>query len=109
MLLSDRGWSQSTICFSYGESPVRKDLSTQWDAVTREEIEEAARSVVGSDAAYADYTAADMTEAHWWSLAATLAKQGIPVDPTDLEALPHEVVLSDRLLARLGDPPNQIA
>ena len=104
VLLDDRGWSQSRIYFSCeGEPPMREDPVSPWEGVTREDIEETARTVVGPDEAYGDYTQAELDEAHWGYLAAALQEQGVDVEEADLEALPHDVQLSDRLLARLAD------
>jgi hypothetical protein len=105
VLLNDRGWSQSRIYFfGDGEPTTRNEGSSPWEGVTREHIEEAARTVVGPDEAYGDYTQSEIDEAHWAYLSGTLGKHGIDVDATDLRGLPHEVELSDRLLARIGDP-----
>ena len=43
-----------------------------------------------------------METGHWNTLAANLRAQGVVVDARELRQLPHDVVLSDRLLARLG-------
>jgi hypothetical protein len=103
VLLDDRGWSQSGILFSRGAPPVQNDPSSPWDGVTRSQLEDTARTVVGPDEAFGDYTTAEMANAHWTHLAASLEKHGVVVDATDLRALRHDVVLSDRLLARLDD------
>jgi hypothetical protein len=39
---------------------------------------------------------------HWASLAAVLRRQGVDADALELGRLPHEVVLSEQLLARIG-------
>jgi hypothetical protein len=107
VLLNDRGWSQSRIYFSSDSEPtMRNERSSPWEGVTREHIEEAARTVVGPDEAYGDHTQTEADEAHWAYLSGTLEKQGIDMDATDLRALPHEVELSDRLLVCLGEPPD---
>lgn len=109
VLLDDRGWSQSRICaFSDTESAVPERPSSPWDGVTREDIEKTARTVVGPDSAYAEYTQAEMDEGHWSYLSAALEEEGVHVGATDLRALPHEVELSDRLLARLDRPPESV-
>jgi hypothetical protein len=103
-LLHDRGWSQSTVIFSRkGAPPPRVDRLSLWDYVTREQIEESARSVVGPDEPYSGYTRAEMVEGHWTTLAGTLEQAGVKADAAELKALPHDVELSDRVLARLGD------
>ena len=110
VLLNDRGWSQSRMyAFSDPVSPMREAPSSPWEGITQEDIEEMARNVVGPDSAYGDYTQAETDEGHWSYLAAALEEHGVDVDATDLRALPHKVELSERLLARLGDPPNWIA
>jgi hypothetical protein len=105
VLLNDRGWSQSSMhVFSDPESPNRQEPPSPWVGVTREQVEETARTVVGPDGAYGDYTQAQLDEGHWSYLSAALEEQGVEVDGTVLRALPHEVELSDRLLAHFADP-----
>ena len=43
-----------------------------------------------------------MATDHWNALAEILLAQGVVVDAGELRQLPHEVELSDRLRARLG-------
>ena len=43
---------------------------------------------------------------HWNALARTLRMHGVVVDASELRQLPHDVVLSDRLRARLGRGPD---
>jgi hypothetical protein len=108
VLLNDRGWSQSAVTFlSGGEPSIRENQSTPWEFVTRERIEESARSVVGPDEPYGDYTRGEMAAGHWATLAATLEKEGIEVEATEVSALQHDVELSDRLIARLADRPRK--
>lgn len=106
VLLNDRGWTQSRINFIDWDGPVEVQASSPWEGVTREQIEETARTVVGPECAYRDFTQAEIDEGHWSYLSAALEQQGLDVDASDLRALPHDVELSDRLLARLGEPPN---
>lgn len=103
VLLDDRGWSQSGILFSRGAPPVQNDPSSPWDGVTRSQLEDTARTVVGPDEPYGSHTRAEMERAHWASLAATLERHGVFVEASDLQALPHDVVLGEGLRARLGD------
>ncbi len=42
---------------------------------------------------------------HWVSLAAVLRHQGVDADALQLGRLPHDVVLSEQLLARIGHQP----
>jgi hypothetical protein len=108
VLLDDRGWTQSRIrSFSTDGSRMPEAPSSPWDRVRREDIEETARMVVGPDSAYGGYTQAEMDEGHWSFLSAALEEHGVVVDAANLRALPHEVELSDRLVARLepsGEP-----
>jgi len=39
---------------------------------------------------------------HWAHLTEVLRQQGVIADPLELKRLPHDVVLSERLLARVG-------
>jgi hypothetical protein len=90
LLLDDRGWSSS------GNVP---DI---WAVTSVEDIEETARFVVGPDEAFAGRSQEDMDADHWAMLAELLRRQGVAVDPQELKRLPHEVVLSERLRARVG-------
>jgi hypothetical protein len=90
LLLDDRGWSSS------GNVP---DI---WAATTVEDIEETARSVVGPDEPFAGRSQEDMEAEHWAYLAGVLREQGVVVDAVRLRRLPHDVVLGEPLLARLG-------
>jgi hypothetical protein len=83
-LLNDRGWSGGT-----------------WAEETAEEMERTARFVVGPDEPFEGRTQDDMEADHWNSLARVLQQQGVEVDAAELKALPHDVELSDRVLARL--------
>jgi hypothetical protein len=95
-LLDDRGWA-STLGGA-GASAVA-DI---W-AVTREhEIAETARVVVGPDEPFGGRSQDDMENDHWNALADALRAHGVVAEPGELRQLPHDVVLSDRLLARLG-------
>lgn len=86
LLLNDRGWA-----------------STQsWDATSREEIQETTRMVVGPDEPFEGLSGEDMAADHWNSLGQILHRQGVVIDAADLRRLPHDVVLSQRLLARIG-------
>jgi hypothetical protein len=59
--------------------------------------------VVGPDAPPADRSEEDMEILHWTSLQEIAQRQGVAVDAAELRRLPHDVVLSQRLLARIGD------
>jgi hypothetical protein len=43
-----------------------------------------------------------MEKAHWTYLQQIAERQGVPTDAAELRRLPHDVVLSERLLARIG-------
>jgi hypothetical protein len=92
VLLDDRGWS--------GSGP--PDI---WARTSVEDVEFTARTVVGPDEPYGGRTYEDMAAGHWGQLAGTLRQQGIVADASELERLPHDVVLSERLLERLGRDP----
>lgn len=85
-LLTDRGWGLSGI---------------EWSALTVEEVEKEARVVVGPDEPFGDRTEKDMQRDHWLHLASVAAQQGVSIAVSDLSRLPHDVVLSQRLIARL--------
>ena len=48
------------------------------------------------------YSQEDMEASHWACLAAVLRRQGADVKGSALRELPHDVVLGERLLARLS-------
>ena len=91
LLLDDRGWGSS------------ESLAT----ATAETIARTARMVVGPDAPPPGRSQQEMDALHWDSLQKIAQRQGVVVDAAELMRLPHAVVLSERLLARLGahDPP----
>jgi hypothetical protein len=99
LLLDDRGWSSGPPQV-YGDRP-REPAPDIWSVTSRYDIEETARMIVGPDEPLDGDTQAD-AEAHYWGcLAGILERQGISAEPEDLRRLPHDVVLSERLLARL--------
>ena len=102
-LLNDRGWTQSVIWFGRDDSGSESVDLSPWTAVTREQIEENARSVVGPGGAHGNYTQAEMDDGHWAYLAAALKAHRIDIGATELAGLPHEVEFGDQLLARLDD------
>lgn len=85
LLLNDRGWCSSQ----------------SWAAASEEDIQETARVVVGPGEPFDDLTEEDMAVAHWNFLRQVLHRQGIMIAAVDLRRLPHDVVLSQRLLARI--------
>jgi hypothetical protein len=105
LLLDDRGWTSAALRASWGEvreGDVRREQLDSWALTSVEEIEETARVVVGPDEPPDGCSQEDSEVAHWASLAGVLRQQGVVVDPMELNRLPHEVVLSERLLARIG-------
>ncbi len=92
LLLADRGWSAS-------------GLPDIWAVTSVEEIADTARMVVGPDEPFGGRSQKDMEADHWASLAAVLQRKGVDADVLELGRLPHDVVLSEQLLARIGHQP----
>jgi NAD-dependent oxidoreductase involved in siderophore biosynthesis len=88
-LLTDRGWSSS-------------GPATIWSTTSPEEIEATARTVVGPDEPPEGRSHADAEADHWAHLTEVLRRLGVTTTPSALRALPHTVVLSNRLRTRLG-------
>ncbi|MCP3754219.1 hypothetical protein [Streptomyces sp. TBY4] len=89
VLLDDRGWSTS------GPAGIPALTSV-------EDIEETARTVVGPDEPFDGMTQEQMAAGHWGYLAGVLGQHGVDVPVHELERLPHDVVLSERLRAWIG-------
>jgi hypothetical protein len=107
VLLDDRGWSSSLrTAFYAGDASDRDFLREQrpdiWATTSVEEIEQEARMVVGPDEPSSGFSQEDAEQGHWAYLSDVLRRHGVVVDALDLRRLPHDVVLSERLLARLG-------
>jgi len=92
LLLDDRGWSAS------GPPNI-------WSVTSVEEIVDTARMVVGPDEPFGGRSHDDMAADHWAQLTEVLRQQGLVGDALELKRLPHDVVLSERLLARVGHDP----
>jgi hypothetical protein len=101
LLLDDRGWS-SSIRRATGDSDSPPDVPDFWAVTSAEEIEETSRSVVGPDEPFGGRSQADMERDHWAYLAEILRQQGVAVNADELTGLPHDVVLSDRVLLLFG-------
>ena len=86
LLLDDRGWGGSGTCAE----------------MSPEDIRETSRMVVGPDTPPVGRSEEDMEVLHWTSLQGIAQRQGVAVDAAELRRLPHDVVLSERLLARIG-------
>jgi hypothetical protein len=105
--LDDRGWTASALrASSVGEVPDQPDI---WAVTSVEEIEETARVVVGPDEPAEGRSQEDAEADHWSYLADVLRQQGVVVDALELKRVPHDVVLSERLLARIGGGPGDTA
>jgi hypothetical protein len=103
LLLDDRGWtSTALIAYPVGEVPDGEDPPDIWAMTSIEDIEETARVVVGPDEPFGEHSQEDMEASHWAHLADVLRQQGIVVDALELRRLPHDVVLSERLRARIS-------
>jgi hypothetical protein len=96
ILLDDRGWTSALRGAGVDEG------TDAWQFASEREISETARAVVGPDEPFGDHTQADMERHHWRWLAEKLAAEGVVVDADELRRLPHDVVLSERVRARLG-------
>jgi hypothetical protein len=94
LLLDDRGWSETL-----GGAAAGLELLP---LLSRDDIAETARMVVGPDEAFEGHSQDDMDTDHWNSLAEKLRATGVNADAGDLRRLPHDVVLSEALLALLG-------
>lgn len=90
LLLNDRGWGSSAV----------------WAATSVEDIQETTRMVVGPDEPFDGRSHEDMAADHWTTLQQILHRQGVVIDVADLRRLPHDIVLSRRLLVRVGADPD---
>jgi hypothetical protein len=90
LLLDDRGWGSTG----------------KWTDRSAKDIAETSRMVVGPDAPPAGRSEEDMEILHWTSLQEIAQRQGVAVNAAELRRLPHDVVLSERLLARIGTDPS---
>lgn len=105
VLLDDRGWSASLGVFSTDGTSPAEDWDhappSVWTFQTAAGLRETARVVVGPDEPPDGRTHAEMQAGHWAALASVLHQRGVEVEAADLARLPHEVELSERLLARV--------
>lgn len=86
LLLDDRGWGSTG----------------RWAETSAMEIRETARMVVGPDEPPEGSSREAMESIHWGSLQQVARRKGLDIDVAELRCLPHDVVLSPRLLARIG-------
>jgi hypothetical protein len=106
LLLDDRGWTWSSLIAVQAGASDRDSSREQqpdiWATTSVEDIEQTARMVVGPDEPTDGYSQEDAEQGHWAYLSDVLGQHGVVVDALDLRRLPHDVVLSERLLARVG-------
>jgi hypothetical protein len=107
VLLDDRGWSERRSVIrveGLSKSALAASAKPQsrWASQTVEEIKQTARDVVGPDEPDRNHSRADMEASHWQALAEKLHKQDVDIEVAELEALPHDVEVSDRVLARIA-------
>ncbi|SRR6266508_5991412 len=106
LLLDDRGWSSAALtAFGVPDVPngeCWREKADIWAVTSVEDIEETARVVVGPDEPLQGRSQEEIEANHWAYLAGLLRQQRIVVDALELKRLPHDVVLSERLLARVG-------
>jgi hypothetical protein len=103
LLLDDRGWTAEL------RGAGADAIDDLWAVTSERDIVETARVVVGPDEPFGGRTQNDMETDHWNALAEILRAQGVAVDAGELMQLPHEVELSGRLRARLGESPSGAA
>ncbi|MDR8413729.1 hypothetical protein MTP10_33975 [Nonomuraea sp. 3-1Str] len=90
LLLNDRGWGSSQ----------------GWAATSAAEIQETTRAVVGPDEPFDGRSQEAMEADHWDALQQIAQRHGVVVDAAALRRLPHDVVLSQQVLARIGGNPD---
>ncbi|MDR7303219.1 hypothetical protein [Haloactinomyces albus] len=89
LLLDDRGWGSSAT----------------WAASSVADIRETTRTVVGPYEPPEGRSYEAEEALHWASLQQIAQRQGFAVDAHELSRLPHDVVLTERLRARVGRGP----
>jgi hypothetical protein len=102
LLLDDRGWTEEL------RGAGANEIDDLWAITPERDVVETARMVVGPDEPFGGRTQEDMETGHWNALAENLRVQGVVVDAGELRQLPHDVELSDRLRARLGQSPGPV-
>jgi hypothetical protein len=80
----------------------RETLPSIWTFQTVEWLERIARDVVGPDEPLEGLTQAEIEASHWEALATILREHGVDVEAAQLKEVPHDVEISARLRARLG-------
>jgi hypothetical protein len=95
LLLDDRGWTSSGDRGWTGSG----EASDFGAALSIEEVEREARFVVGPDEPFEGRSQEEEAALHWGTLAKKLRGEGIDIGASDLRRLPHDVVLSEQVLA----------
>jgi hypothetical protein len=102
LLLDGRGWTSALMRMRIPDDGVlREDVTDIWAVTSVEEIEKSARIVVGPDEPFDGHTREELEAGHWDHLSDVLRQQGVAADARELKQLPHDVMLSERLLARV--------
>jgi hypothetical protein len=102
LLLDGRGWTSTLMRTRIpDDGVVREDVTDIWAVTSVEEIEESARTVVGPDEPSAGYTREEFEDGHWVHLSDVLQQHAVVVAARELKRMPHDVTLSERLLARV--------
>src|SRR5699024_5820643 len=89
-VLDDRGWTES------GPPDI-------WRHTSVESITTQARTVVGPDEPREGHSAEASESDHWEYLAGVLDQQGVQIAAGELQRLPHDVELTERLRNRLSN------
>ena len=89
LLLDDRGWTES-------------GTPNIWATTSFEDIVDTARTVVGPDEPFGGRSQESMEADHWAYLCRILRQRGVVAVALELRRLPHDVVLSERLLVRVS-------
>lgn len=85
-----------------GEDDRPVDLPDIWATTSVRDIEDTARAVVGPDEPPEGMSYEEAEADHREMLREILHRQGVVVDAAELAGLPHDVVVSQRLLTRIG-------
>jgi hypothetical protein len=85
LLLNDRGWGSSG----------------SWAMQSLKNVQDNARTVVGPDEPPRGRSHEEEAALHWSYLQRIAQTQGVDVHADELRQLPHDVVLSEQLLARI--------
>ena len=95
VIFDHRGWTWS---LHSSEGDVGHD---PWSSTARQDIEDTARVVVGPDEPFDDHSQDDTDADYWAHVARVLEQHGVSATAHELTNVPHDVVLSERLLARV--------